>query len=172
MLKLVLPLFMSLMSSWALAEGTELFVCTDAKGVRTYQNSDAGQGCTLLNLNPITVVPSPKERMPRPKEGATAQDNRFEQRIDPPTQNLKRGPLMPFDANSDRLKILQEELRVEERKLGALKDEYKDGQPDRLGQERNYQKYLDRSARLQQDIKSSQDNIDILKREIGKLQRQ
>ena len=43
----------------AYARGSQMFVCTDAAGVRTYQNSDGGDGCVPLNLNPITVVPSP-----------------------------------------------------------------------------------------------------------------
>jgi len=44
----------------AQALGTEMFVCTGADGVRTYQNSDGGDGCVPLNLNPITVVPAPR----------------------------------------------------------------------------------------------------------------
>ena len=39
------------------AKGTEMYVCTGADGVRTYQNSDGGSGCVSLNLNPITIVP-------------------------------------------------------------------------------------------------------------------
>jgi len=42
------------------ALGTEMFVCTGTDGVRTYQNSDGGDGCVPLNLNPITVVPAPR----------------------------------------------------------------------------------------------------------------
>jgi len=34
------------------------------------------------------------------------------------------------------MKILQEELRIEESKLKSLQDEYKNGQPDRLGNEK------------------------------------
>lgn len=67
------------------------------------------------------------------------------------------------------MKILQEELRIEESKLKSLKDEYKSGQPDRLGSERNYQKYLDRVARLEQEIMVTNDNIEILKTELIRL---
>ena len=74
-----------------------------------------------------------------------------------------------FNAKDDRMKILQEELRIEESKLKSLKDEYKNGQPERLGDERNYQKYLDRVARLEQDIMVTNDNIAILKAELVRL---
>jgi len=69
------------------------------------------------------------------------------------------------------MKILQEELRIEESKLKSLQDEYKNGQPDRQGNERNYQKYLDRVARLEQEIMVTTDNIEILKAELDRLSR-
>lgn len=153
----------------SLAMGTELYVCTDSSGVRTYQNSDSGQGCVLLNLNPITVVPAVKDRRPSVKKA-----DEFE----PPStdraesEGRRTQAVQPaFSASDDRAKILQEELRVEESKLASLKEEYKKGQPDRNGDEKNYQKYLDRTSRLEQDIRSTQENVDILKREIGKLLR-
>jgi len=67
------------------------------------------------------------------------------------------------------MKILQEELRIEESKLKSLQDEYKKGQPDRLGSEKNYQKYLDRVSRLEQEIMVTNDNIEILKTELIRL---
>lgn len=152
-----------------LAMGTELYVCTDANGVRTYQNSDSGQGCVLLNLNPITVVPAVKDRRPNVKK-VDEFEPRFNERAEP--DGRRSQSVQPaFSASDDRAKILQEELRVEEGKLSSLKEEYKKGQPDRNGDEKNYQKYLDRTSRLEQDIRSTQENVDILKREIGKLQR-
>ena len=74
-----------------------------------------------------------------------------------------------FNTKDDRMKILQEELRIEESKLKSLQDEYKNGQPDRLGSEKNYQKYLDRVSRLEQEIMVTNDNIEILKTELIRL---
>ncbi|MBU0782960.1 MAG: hypothetical protein KJ798_03515 [Gammaproteobacteria bacterium] len=141
----------------AQAKGSEMFVCTNSEGVRTYQNSDGGNGCVPLNLNPITVVPVPKSSPPLTAgsgRSAAAYDNRSSS---------------DFNAKDDRMKILQEELRIEESKLKSLKDEYKSGQPDRLGSERNYQKYLDRVGRLEQEIMVTNDNIEILKTELIRL---
>ncbi|MCQ8897143.1 DUF4124 domain-containing protein [Limnobacter humi] len=143
------------------AKGTEMYVCTAADGVRTYQNSDSGQGCVPLNLNPITVVPAPKpvSKTP-PAVGGSASRK---------TASLDSRTSADFNAKDDRMKILQEELRLEEGKLKSLQDEYKGGQPDRLGNEKNYQKYLDRTSRLEKDIKTTNENIDILKAELIRL---
>ncbi|HEX4855991.1 MAG TPA: DUF4124 domain-containing protein [Limnobacter sp.] len=151
----------------AQALGTEMFVCTGADGVRTYQNSDGGSGCVPLNLNPITIVPAPSSAVrPAVNQGSAA------------SPAARRGPAVPdnrtaadFNAKDDRMKILQEELRIEESKLKSLQDEYKNGQPDRLGSEKNYQKYLDRVSRLEQEIMVTKDSIEILKTELTRLSR-
>lgn len=156
----ILMVFGVLLLPRAQAKGTEMFVCTGGDGVRTYQNSDGGDGCVPLNLNPITVVPSPKSA--GSKSGSANSTRRQGSAYDSRTAN-------DFDAKDDRMKILQEELRIEEGKLKSLKDEYKNGQPDRLGSEKNYQKYLDRVARLEQEIMVTNDNIEILKTELIRL---
>lgn len=50
-----------------------------------------------------------------------------------------------------------------------MKTEYNNGQPERQGNERNYQKYLDRTAQLKGDIERSQANVDSIRRELGNL---
>ena len=50
-----------------------------------------------------------------------------------------------------------------------LKAEYRDGQPERLGNEKNYQKYLDRTAELQQNIRLTEASIAALRREINAI---
>lgn len=169
--------------------GAEMFVCTSSEGVRTYQNSDGGSGCVPLNLNPITVVPSPKSSAPRGHSsgtfdsGASASSggggsysggssgsgesgSSSSRRATAAYDSRTSGD---FNAKDDRMKILQEELRIEEGKLKSLQDEYKSGQPDRQGNEKNYQKYLDRVARLEQEIMVTNDNIEILKTELVRL---
>lgn len=158
---LIFTVFGMLLLPSAQAKGSEMFVCTGSDGVRTYQNSDGGAGCVPLNLNPITVVPAPKSSMP--KAGASNSGRRNE------AASFDSRTASDFDAKDDRMKILQEELRIEESKLKSLQDEYKNGQPDRLGNERNYQKYLDRVARLEQEIMVTNDNIEILKTELIRL---
>lgn len=159
--------FTSLLWPSAHAKGTEMFVCTGKDGVRTYQNSDGGDGCVPLNLNPITVVPAP--RSASKSSGYSAESPGGQSRRS--TAAFDNRSAADFNAKDDRMKILQEELRIEESKLKSLQVEYKNGQPDRQGNERNYQKYLDRVARLEQEIMVTTDNIEILKAELDRLSR-
>ena len=48
----------------------------------------------------------------------------------------------------------------------ALRLEYKDGQPERLGSERNYQKYLDRVQSLKDEIERAEANLVLIRREL------
>ena len=158
--------FTLLLSPNAHAKGTEMFVCTGNDGVRTYQNSDGGDGCVPLNLNPITVVPAPRSAS---KSSGLSESPGSQSRRS--TAAYDNRSAADFNAKDDRMKILQEELRIEESKLKSLQSEYKNGQPDRQGNERNYQKYLDRVARLEQEIMVTTDNMEILKAELERLSR-
>ncbi|MCW7537640.1 hypothetical protein OOT46_07215 [Aquabacterium sp. A7-Y] len=71
--------------------------------------------------------------------------------------------------DSDARRILENELRKEEEQLAALQKEYNNGEPERQGNERNYQKYLDRVAELKATISRKESDIASIKREIGKL---
>lgn len=65
--------------------------------------------------------------------------------------------------------ILQTELNKAQKRLTELRQEYKNGTPDKLGAEtRNYQKYLDRVARLKADISRTESDIKGIRREIGR----
>ncbi len=67
------------------------------------------------------------------------------------------------------MQILIEEVRTEESKLSELRREYQNGEPERLGSERNYAKYQERVAQMKDDILRTEKNIEALKREIGNL---
>ena len=69
----------------------------------------------------------------------------------------------------DRRRILDDELRKEESRLTELKAEYNAGEPERRGDERNYQRYLDRVQRLKDDIARPESSIGSLRREIAAL---
>ena len=71
--------------------------------------------------------------------------------------------------DSDARRILETELRTEQEKLSALLKEYNDGQPERRGDERNAQRYMDRIAELKTSISRTEGNIAALKRELSKL---
>jgi len=71
--------------------------------------------------------------------------------------------------DADSRRILQAELDKAQQKLAGQQQDYKNGQPDRLGNERNYQKYLDRVAEMKAEITRTENDIAGLKREIGRL---
>jgi len=54
-------------------------------------------------------------------------------------------------------------------RLAELRREYNNGEPERLGNERNYQKYLDRVADLKSSIARKEADIAAIKRELAKL---
>ena len=65
--------------------------------------------------------------------------------------------------------ILQAELNKAMQRLGELRREYNNGEPERLGSEaKNYQKYLDRVAGLRAGIQRAESDIAGLQRELGR----
>ena len=71
--------------------------------------------------------------------------------------------------DSDARRILENELRAENERLVMLQKEYNNGEPERRGDERNYQKYLDRTAEMKAGIARKENDIPALKRELAKL---
>ncbi len=135
----------------AAAQG--VYVCTQPNGVREYRNTGDVRGCRKLDTESLSSIPAPAAVM------QAKADPSFP-RIDSQTQ--KRRDL-------DRLQILTDEIRAEESRLTELKKEYQQGEPERLGSERNYAKYQERVAAMKDDIARTEKNIDALKREIGNL---
>ena len=145
MLSLLLPLADSA------AQG--VYVCTQANGVREYRNTGDMRGCRKLDTESLSSIPAPSSVI------QAKADPSFP-RIDSQTQ--KRRDL-------DRLQILTDEIRTEENKLAELKKEYQNGEPERLGSERNYAKYQERVAAMKDEIARTEKNIEALKREISQL---
>ena len=65
-----------------------------------------------------------------------------------------------------RLHIVTSELNAAEQRLIRLQIEYNNGAPERMGNERNDQQYLDRVTILKQKIELTRSSIDALKREL------
>jgi hypothetical protein len=117
------------------------------------------RGCRVIEGAPITIVQGTRVP-PKPAASGPASGPRPEARIDPGTQR---------ERDNDARRILGDELRKEEERLVELKREYADGQPERRGDERNYQKYLDRVAEMKAGIVRKEADIAALKRELAKL---
>ena len=120
------------------------------------------QGCTVIEGRPITVIQSrpPAARAATPGVPVNDAARGADTRVDPQAQRAR---------DSDSRRILEAELRREEERLAELKREYNNGEPERLGNERNYQKYLDRVAELKGGIARKESDIAAIKRELAKL---
>jgi len=132
---------------------SDIYVCTNPDGTKTYSNTGSNKGCKKVDLPGLTVVPAPN------KTNAGKTSTHFPA-IDNVTQKSR---------DVERRQILQDELKAEQQKLTDLNAQYKNGQPDRLGSERNYAKYQERTETLKVDIDRSQQNVEALQREIGNL---
>jgi len=120
------------------------------------------KGCTTLEGAPITIIAAPRRSVqPSNAVPATSQPARPDSRVDSNEQRLR---------DNDARRILEQELRKEEEALAALKKEYNNGEPERRGDERNYQKYIDRTAELKASVARKESDVAALKRELGKLQ--
>lgn len=151
---------------WAVAGSAqaqgEVYVCTDETGRREYRNTGLTKGCKRVELPGLTSIPAPPSRPPAQPASArpsTASPADFP-KVDRATQRAR---------DTDRRRILQDELRVEQQKLADLRKEYNNGEPERRGDERNYAKYQARVALLQEDIHRTEKNVEALKRELEKL---
>jgi hypothetical protein len=120
------------------------------------------RGCRAIEGAPITVIQSrpPAAARPATSPAPAAAQRPPEARVDQQTQRAR---------DSDSRRILEAELRREEERLAELRKEYNNGEPERLGNERNYQKYLDRVADLKSSIARRENDIAAIKRELAKL---
>lgn len=119
------------------------------------------RGCRTIEGAPITIIQAPKPR-PAPASAAngSAASRPGESKVDPAAQRQR---------DNDARRILEAELRREEEKLAALRREYNNGEPERRGDERNFQNYLDRVAQMKAGIARTESDIAAIKREIAKL---
>ena len=112
-------------------------------------------GCKRIEGAPVTVI-----QMTKPRASTAAVPAASGARVDPVAQRAR---------DTDARRILEGELRSEEEKLAVMQKEFNNGQPERQGDEKNYQKYLDRVDGMRAAIARKQIDIAALQREIKKL---
>jgi len=150
----------SLLSTAARAQG-DLFLCVDDEGRKTYTNTGNTKGCTRQEISPVTTVPAP--RLPSRSVAANGAERATPAnypRVDGETQRTR---------DSERRRILEDELRAEEDRVARLREEFNGGEPERRGDERNYARYQERVQRLQEEIQRGESNLVALRRELASL---
>ena len=155
------------------AAGAVVFRCPGSPPLFTNSLSDAEikeKGCRPIDSTPITVFRGAAPRVVNTAAvGSTAATSAnpsapasrpAEARVDPAEQKAR---------DTDSKRILAAELRKEEERLAGLQKEFNAGEPERRGDERNYQKYIDRVAEMKASIARKEGDIVSIKREIAKL---
>ena len=135
--------------------GDIYYRCPDNVFTNTITPKEAdAKGCKALEAQQPTTIPAPKLR-PAAAPGSAAS------RVDAQEQKAR---------DSDARKILQDELIKAQAQLDVLQKEYNNGQPERRGDEKNFQKYLDRTADLKAQIARTESDITAITRELSKTQ--
>ena len=139
----------------AAPESNVYYRCPDNVFTNTISAKEAeSKGCKAMEAHQPTTIPAPKAR-----PGVVAAPGSSASRVDAQEQKQR---------DTDARKILQDELIKAQASLDALQKEYNNGQPERNGDEKNFQKYLDRTADLKAQITRTESDIGAITRELAK----
>lgn len=147
--------------AWSQTDAKTVYRCPGTPVLYTDSLSSKeahAKGCTAIEGAPVTVVHSMKPRANGQSVSGAA--SRPGAKVDPNDQRAR---------DSDARRIIEAELKREEEQLAALQKAYNKGAPERLGEERNFQKYLDRVADMKASIERKESDIAAIKRELSKL---
>jgi hypothetical protein len=147
----------------ALGQSTTVYRCPGPPVLYTDQitpQQAKDKGCRTIEGAPITIVSPPKARPVAGTPPGAAASRASDAKVDAGEQRSRDG---------DARKILEAELKREEAKLAEMQKEFNNGEPERLGSERNYQRYLDRVEEMKAAIARKQSDVAALKRELAKL---
>lgn len=145
----------------------DIYKCRDADGHVTYTNQkSSSKGCELLSKDQaVSTVSAPRPAAPAAKPGRAAPETAGSSsagfpKVDSGTQRRR---------DDDRRGILEQELSTENKNLEQAKKELSEQEALRGGDERNYQKVLDRLQTYKDKVSLHERNIEALKKEIGNL---
>jgi len=143
------------------ADSSVMYRCPGNDYKNTISAKEAEKlGCKRIEGAPVTVIQMTKPRPSNAAVPSASGGSTGGARVDPVAQRAR---------DSDARRILEGELRSEEEKLAVMQKEFNNGQPERQGDEKNFQKYLDRVSDMRAAIARKQTDIAALQREIKKL---
>ncbi len=120
----------------------------------TYTNQRAAKGCTALSRDlPVSSVPG--RHTPSRSAASSPSPSSFP-KVDSDTQQRR---------DSDRRKLLEQELSAEEQSLEQARKQLAEQESVRMGDERNYQRVIDRVQPFKDKVALHERNIEALKRE-------
>ena len=134
----------------------DTFKCIDANGRATYTNmkdETKDKNCSVV-MREISVVPA----IPPARNAAANPTPAGFPKVDPATQKSRDGA---------RRRILEEELSGEEKALAQAKTELSEQESIRNGDEKNYQRVLDRLQKYKDEVERHEKNVEALKKELS-----
>ena len=138
----------------------DIYKCVDDNGHTTYTNDKPGsaKNCSLMTKDqPVSTA---AQQTAKKSRAATTPTPSSFPKVDGDTQKTR---------DNDRRKILETELETETKALAAAKKDLAEQEANRLGDEKNYQKYLDRVQKYKDAVSLHERNIEALNKEIAKL---
>ncbi len=144
-----------LMFGWTLQARAEIYKCVDGTGAVTYTNKFQ-KGCKSLHVEPNIIYGGSSETHAQPKSSS-------------PKNFPKVGSATQKSRDEGRRQILEKELANEEKLLGNAQEALETQKSVRYGNERNYQRMLDRLAPYEHQVKLHEDNIASIKQELDNL---
>lgn len=145
MSKHILVALLLLLSLHARGQGV-VYLCPNEDGVPEYRNTADGTACRKVDLPDLVIV---KPDAAAEAVGTTAM---------PPPQVAEPG----------HRRALEIRLRTAEARLSTLKKEFNGGEPERRGDERNYAKYMQRVATMQEEVRRAEQYVNTLKQELSR----
>ena len=140
-----------------------IYKCIDANGGTLISNTRVDKNCKPVVTGPDSSMPAPK---PRPgsgsaSSGATANPSPASfPKVQEDTQKAR---------DTDRKRILEQEMAGEQRNLEQAKKELAEQEAIRSGDERNFQKVLDRVQPYKDRVAQHERNIQQIQRELSNL---
>ena len=143
----------------AAAPPDSIYMCVDADGHKTYQNSSDGNACHRIDGVIASIPATDIGRGMRPRPSLSNISPASFPRVDVGTQRVR---------DSDRRRLLQEELRTEEERLNGLRSDLRRGS---AGADAPAGSSADREQvqRLAEEIERTEGNIASLRRELTPL---
>lgn len=138
----------------ALPAWADVYKCVDEDGHVTYTNTKPSPKakCSALSRDQrVSTVPGRAANTPSPAGFP---------RVNGDVQKAR---------DNDRRMILEQELAAEQKNLEQAKKELADQEAIRTGDERNYQRVLDRLQPFKDKVALHERNLEALKKEIGNL---
>jgi hypothetical protein len=151
-------LFAMLFTSLALPVAAQtIYKCTDEHGGTLISNTKVNKNCKAVSSSPESSMPAPKAR---PSSAAANPTPAGFPRVQEDAQKAR---------DTDRQRILEQEMAGEQRNLEQAKKELAEQEAVRSGDEKNYQRVLDRLQPYKDRVSQHERNIQAIQKEVSKL---